>query len=346
MALLLIPVEIVGVKDLPRVPRIDTDNRSSALLQVALSMLVPASPQAAHACKPSCGLWAPAPYPHIRKWKYDEWKSVVWRTSAPSAHEDLVQRAITREGRVDFALGPKPHIFSQKEALQCLAGQRILFSGDSYHMHTFIGLADILLGDPVNFELTSSGARRATLVRRMSQLQLLPATEGITWVKACHSDCSSAFDGNCSSCLLSNVATAPTLAVIVSGGVHWHGDKEALLRRSLLKLPGVLWATGPSYAPSLIPPMYLETMSKQTIPALVRLYRETTRPGGIAESTTTWSPAGVPVVDMFQVTRACVWANCSVDGGHRARFVNRMKAQLILNLLCRWVNLSISSTHT
>lgn len=42
----------------------------------------------------------------------------------------------------------------------------------------------------------------------------------------------------------------------------------------------------------------------------------------------------VPVVDMQQLTGACTWADCSSDGNHRARFVNRMKAQLYLNMLC------------
>ena len=29
-----------------------------------------------------------------------------------------------------------------------------------------------------------------------------------------------------------------------------------------------------------------------------------------------------------------MWDNCTVDGGHRARFVNRAKAQLLLETLC------------
>ena len=44
----------------------------------------------------------------------------------------------------------------------------------------------------------------------------------------------------------------------------------------------------------------------------------------------------VPHVDVFQATRTCTWKNCSAGGGlFRARFVNRWKAQLLLNLLCQ-----------
>ena len=47
----------------------------------------------------------------------------------------------------------------------------------------------------------------------------------------------------------------------------------------------------------------------------------------------------VPHVDVFQATRTCTWKNCSAGGGlFRARFVNRWKAQLLLNLLCQHSN--------
>merc|ERR1712127_449524 len=33
-------------------------------------------------------------------------------------------------------------------------------------------------------------------------------------------------------------------------------------------------------------------------------------------------------------TGLCVWSNCTADGGHRSRYVNRMKAQYLLNMVC------------
>jgi hypothetical protein len=41
-------------------------------------------------------------------------------------------------------------------------------------------------------------------------------------------------------------------------------------------------------------------------------------------------------LDFYQPTDACKWKNCSVDGDHRSRFVNRWKAQLLLNTLCTY----------
>ena len=44
-----------------------------------------------------------------------------------------------------------------------------------------------------------------------------------------------------------------------------------------------------------------------------------------------------PFVDVFQLTRSCTMKNCSFDGAHRSRYVNRWKAQLLLNTLCEIV---------
>jgi hypothetical protein len=41
-------------------------------------------------------------------------------------------------------------------------------------------------------------------------------------------------------------------------------------------------------------------------------------------------------LDFFQLTKSCTMKNCSADGGHGARFVNRWKAQLLLNTLCTY----------
>ena len=44
---------------------------------------------------------------------------------------------------------------------------------------------------------------------------------------------------------------------------------------------------------------------------------------------------GVPVLNLQPLTGLCRWQNCSTDGSHKSRFVNRMKAQLVLNALCK-----------
>ena len=43
-----------------------------------------------------------------------------------------------------------------------------------------------------------------------------------------------------------------------------------------------------------------------------------------------------PFLDTYQMTRSCIFSNCTFDGGHKSRFVNRMKAQLLLNTLCEY----------
>ena len=42
-----------------------------------------------------------------------------------------------------------------------------------------------------------------------------------------------------------------------------------------------------------------------------------------------------PFLDVHQLTKSCHMKNCSYDGNHRSRYVNRWKAQLLLNLLCQ-----------
>ena len=58
---------------------------------------------------------------------------------------------------------------------------------------------------------------------------------------------------------------------------------------------------------------------------------------GMMHQMTRYSPHGVPILDFYQLTRGCTWNNCTIDGGHRSRFVNRMKAQKVLNLICQVV---------
>ena len=42
----------------------------------------------------------------------------------------------------------------------------------------------------------------------------------------------------------------------------------------------------------------------------------------------------IPSINILALTTLCAWTNCTSDGSHRARFVNRMKGQLLLNALC------------
>ena len=48
--------------------------------------------------------------------------------------------------------------------------------------------------------------------------------------------------------------------------------------------------------------------------------------------------AEVPFLDVYHATRSCATTNCTADGAHKARYVNRWKAQLLLNKLCSYYN--------
>ena len=41
-----------------------------------------------------------------------------------------------------------------------------------------------------------------------------------------------------------------------------------------------------------------------------------------------------PFLDVYESTKSCTMENCTYDGSHRSRYVNRWKAQLLLNTLC------------
>lgn len=54
----------------------------------------------------------------------------------------------------------------------------------------------------------------------------------------------------------------------------------------------------------------------------------------------------LPMVDFFTVTALCKWSNCTADGGHRSRFLNRIKANIVLNLLCVAGTTPVSESHS
>jgi hypothetical protein len=60
------------------------------------------------------------------------------------------------------------HIYSTTEARRCLYHKTIYISGDSYMLQMYFGMADILLGDPSNFEIHSQSVRQQ-VYRNISQ---------------------------------------------------------------------------------------------------------------------------------------------------------------------------------
>ena len=76
-----------------------------------------------------------------------------WRTAALNPNMDAIQRAAATESYFEPMVGGKPepvHIFSTAEARECLQDKTIVLAGDSYLKQLYVGLADILLGEPDN----------------------------------------------------------------------------------------------------------------------------------------------------------------------------------------------------
>ena len=83
-----------------------------------------------------------------------------------------------------------------------------------------------------------------------------------------------------------------------------------------------VWVSNISYQVEKVPTKYREKMGKH-VPAYKALL-ENVAPNNSSH----------PFLDVWQMTHSCNMANCSYDGGHRSRYVNRWKAQLLLNTIC------------
>ena len=84
----------------------------------------------------------------------------------------------------------------------------------------------------------------------------------------------------------------------------------------------IVWVTGPAYDIARVPSKYQEITKKRPTALINKMSKQEAL------------KIGTPLLDIETLTARCLWSNCTSDGGHRSRFVNRMKAQLLLNNLC------------
>ena len=119
---------------------------------------------------------------------------------------------------------------------------------------------------------------------------------------------------------------------VVGAGVHIMGrlnkNVNATTREinQFLNLANrTIFVSLPSYEISKVPTEYKEISSVRN-----NIY------DALLPNVAPWNPQH-PFLDVFQLTRSCCMNNCSYDGGHRSRYVNRWKAQLLLNTLCEIV---------
>jgi hypothetical protein len=265
------------------------------------------------------------------------------------------------------------HVFSSMEARRCLSyapsgdrsrRRRLLITGDSYTRQLFIGIHDIVMAQPSNEEiLDGSQRRRMTLDIREKLVQrfvessnpkkgsnpsTFPEIDFVCFDECYGSNMTRSFALACSSCLkklryikkvkgkISRKLNAVENVIVVGVGIHLVNafsrnagkarEELELFMNKTSNLPIVL-VSMPSFDKNKVP---LEHRH-----AADRLSAASRGPRPMYEGFLEMAARHeVPVLDFFQLTRSCVAKNCSYDGGHRSRYVNRWKAQLLLNLLC------------
>ena len=196
--------------------------------------------------------------------------------------------------------------------------------------HMFIGLADILLNRPSNYEL-STGTRREEEFKDVSQ-RIKKLAAGRFEVRYLFNFCRTK-DFGCYWAAFDKFPWWKNSDVVVMNVMVHHleahiaekNNTEVYLQnlRRLFSLNAKLtWATGPAYDITKVPSAYqFATKNRPT-------YRANFESFKLAKE------YGIPILDFFSLTATCTWANCTADGGHRSRFVNRMKVQLLLNNIC------------
>ena len=123
--------------------------------------------------------------------------------------------------------------------------------------------------------------------------------------------------------------TQRTLVPVMGSTIHVFAFHKRFVQPTLdeltsffQKTPNTIYASQPSYHKSKIPAQY-----KNTTNGVESVYWQLfSRAKGLR----------VHLLDYFQLTHSCYFENCTSDGGHRARYVNRWKAQLLLNTLCEY----------
>ena len=232
------------------------------------------------------------------------------------------------------------HIFSSNEAIECLYSKRIIISGDSYNKQLFIGLGDVLLSKHIQNgkEILDWTKRNEVTAVTNSVLATRykndPAFPNVQY--KCERQCygnhaTRPFNEVCAECINSYTEDDNTVAV-VGAGIHLTKNETLREGRSTVEemkkfldqAKKVIWVSMPSYQTEKVPDKFRDSHA-----GLGQIYDE------MLPTLAPLNPKQ-PFLDVFQLTDSCNAANCSYDGGHRSRFVNRFKAQLLLNTLCEY----------
>ena len=230
------------------------------------------------------------------------------------------------------------HIFSAAQARECLKDITLLVSGDSYTRQLFIGLTDIVLNRPSNYNLWNSKVRGREHQKVIAILQNLTTKHpefglDIRW------DCATPCFGSpwvCDKCLQKILdrekkkSKKKTIVPVIGAMVHIWASTGGNVAKTVKKIVDffqntpipTVFVSQPSYDVGRTPEEYKNVTVGRHL---------------VYEELLTILPqyeSKIRFLDYFWLTNSCHFANCSTDGGHRNRFVNRWKAQLLLNTLC------------
>ena len=275
------------------------------------------------------------------------------RPTDDASATDYTQSTALAEGVcIPPALGDGVHVFSSEEAVECLSRGRegrLIFSGDSYMKQLYVGMVDILLSEHVSngTEITGfdernevvSAARQLVRDRLWSRNSTFPKVQYL-----CERECYGRVHlSKCSKCIDDFSGKKTGHVWVVGVGIHVmkrtadrneeainNATNEQLARMTALEITKFLrrerkrmiYVSPPSYGHS-------EDYKDQKT-RMGRLYLN------LLPHVAPRRP-GQPFLDVYELTRSCHMENCSYDGGHRSRYVNRWKAQMLLNQLCQVV---------
>eukprot|EP00984_Skeletonema_dohrnii_P031131 scaffold23237_cov136-Skeletonema_dohrnii-CCMP3373.AAC.3 len=234
------------------------------------------------------------------------------------------------------------HIFSSAEAIECLSSEiqhreiRVILSGDSYMKQLYIGLADILLSKHISDDrqMRDSQQRKKVLSTAHYWMKKRHETNAtFPFVQyQCEDECygKNALDV-CSQCIssFSGNTNHSNDVWVVGVGIHTYARANRQVDTAVQNIQQFLNTEQQHNRTIYVSPPHFfhrEDYPTQSI-NMERLYR------GLLPHVAPENAAH-PFLDVFELTQSCTMENCTYDGGHRSRYVNRWKAQLLLNMLC------------
>ena len=264
---------------------------------------------------------------------------------------DFTQRTALSEGICTSpSLNDHLHIFSSAEAIECLSSSsssssQLIITGDSYMKQLYIGLADILLSKHVSNdeEILNSMQRNKilTMAQNLIEKRRLHDTSFPLVTFGCQpEECYGKRNMRICSTCINNISNRlhNNVTWVLGVGIHsisryyqYTKKNEAAIHSTIHEITTFLDTQRQDYQRDLIfvsSPSYHYNANYPTQHERMAEFYDQLLPRMTSRS---------PFVDVFQATDSCIWKNCSEDGSHRKRFVNRWKAQLLLNTLCEVV---------